>query len=121
MITDRTTYVTYYATRNRRAPLLALWGDWPSRAGFRRVATAGVRFYRRPMTANEIEFAKRQPRLVAERFASLLELARELEYATDLGPHVRRAAFAGLRKSWTLAKDCLRDGDRKRSKHLKGK
>lgn len=111
-------YVTYYATRNRRAPLLALWGDWPARAGFKRLASAGVRFYRRPMTANEIAFMKGQPRFVAERFASLLELAHELEYASDLGPEIRRAAFAGLRQSWSLAKECLRDGDRKRAKHL---
>lgn len=104
--------VKYYVTQNRRAPFLALYGEWPMRSGFRKMAAAGVRIGVREAPAEEAEQVDASPRFIALKWGTLLEMLRDAQ--DHYGPGFRRQLMAGIRAHREEVEDRLKAGDRKR-------
>ncbi len=111
--------VTYYATANRRAPWVAVHGQWPPRAGLTRSCMAGVRILRRPMTEAEVE-CHRDPesrRFHADRWPSLIAMLRahrDYEFGDDEFP---RKLLAAVRENQEEIRQVIEGGRSKARKH----
>jgi hypothetical protein len=111
------TLVRCYVTKNRRAPFIGLIGEWPSRAGFTKMARAGHRFMAREATPEEIEQQANSPRHICHRWTSLLELVRW--HRQKFGQYGQGVLIKCLRKNWWSVKRCLEEGQKKQRAHAR--
>lgn len=109
--------VRIYATRNRRCPVIGLIGDWPPRAAFRKMATAGVLIAVRPASLEEVEECAAAVRHIGHRWQSLAEMLRDEN--DQIGKHWRRALVAAIRKKRGRIADCQADVARKSRVHAR--
>lgn len=112
--------VTYYATANRRAPFVALYGHWPATSGLTKACMSGVRLVRRAMTEAEREQLDDRAtmwRFYAERWPDLLTMLRahrDYDYGDEQFP---RALMAAVRTHREAIKRVLEVGKKKETKH----
>jgi hypothetical protein len=87
------THVTYYATSNRRAPLVKVIGQWPATAGLMRSCQAGVKILCRPATDHEQQMEAESPRHLAYRWLNLetMLLDETEQQGEALGKRLRQA------------------------------
>lgn len=107
--------VRCYATKNRRAPLIGLIGDWPSRAGFSKMAAAGQKVLVREATQAEASAQDDSPRHMCVRWTSLLDYVRY--HRRRFGKFGQGVVIEELRKHWWAVKRCLTEGAKKARRH----
>ena len=108
-------YVRYCITRNRRAPIVAMYGRWPAKSGLARSCRAGVEIGRRAATTREEEFVSEQPRFVAIRWTSLLTMLRDER--DELGMDWCRTLINGIRQNRHQVTECFAAVKAKTAKH----
>ena len=69
--------VTYYVTKNRRSPVVALIGVWPQRSALMRSCNAGVKIASRLASDDEMEILSNAPRHPAWAWKSVLSMLRD--------------------------------------------
>lgn len=95
--------MTYYATKNKQSPLVAMYGDYPRDRAMRKGWTPQRRFFHRPSTVEEDKLAADSPRYLAvswdDPVALLVDESENLPQAW-LGPLVVAMIKADLLPDW---------------------
>jgi hypothetical protein len=109
--------VSIYATKNRRAPIIGLIGQWPHRSGFFKMAMAGQRIIARPATKAEETAQDEAPRHLCVVWSSVLDLVRW--HRKEFGKYGQGVVVEHLRRNWSSIKRCLDEGSKKATKHAR--
>lgn len=113
------THVTYYATSNRRSPLVKMIGHWPASSGLARSCRAGVQIFCRPVTQQERKMEAESPRHIAVRWTRLeamLEEERE-----DQGPELGDMLRAAVEEKRSLIEAKLDEARKREERHERRK
>lgn len=98
--------MTYFATKNRRSPLVAMYGDYPRDRAVRKGWTQQRSFFHRPSIQDEDELAANSPRHLAvswdDPVGLLIDEAQALP-ATWLKPLLMAMIKADLLPDWLVS------------------
>lgn len=100
-----------FVTRNAKAPIVCIIGDWPTRAALVKVCRAGIRIGTRHATRDECEADRTSVRPCARMFRSLKEYLRFNR--RRFGKPGMQWAHEGLRKRWNEISGILAEGRKK--------
>lgn len=104
-------YLTIYVTKNRICPLLGLYGKWPARSAFGKLAKAGVRLATRQITDEEREIIEGAIRFQGIRWPSLRGMLHDERDC--IGDVWFRRLMDQLRENRGRIAECLREGRKK--------
>lgn len=116
-------YFTIYITKNRRCPVLGLYGYWPARSAFGKLARAGVKLAVRETTIEEREDLAGAIRLMGMQWSSLRSMLREERdrIADAIGPKASEFWFRRLihqiRENRSGVAACFKEVAKKKRQH----
>lgn len=107
--------LSIYVTRNRRCPVLGLYGRWPARSAFGKMAKAGVKLAVRETTKEERDGLAGTIRYMGIKWNSLRGMLRDERDYIDDGWFQR--LLLALRAKKSNVAECFKEVSVKKRKH----